>query len=438
MFSLLLAGKVHALCGDGTRESSEQCDDGNLVTGDGCDALCRLTCEAVNDPMISHTCGHGTHGPFVSLGAQSYPGFIYTDISASHTYFTLTLSGEPGANRSGVIYAPGITGVYAFFLKEPYAFSIYDSEDAEVPLLMEHAVTCVGSDSLTWVKVYQLGTSFYDVVFGPTQGALASVAVEFVGDRNDALYWDRDGDGRGGDLRGAGWCRYDDLDPNLISSLSRSTDCDDDDPAIHAGATELCDGKDNDCSGDGDVGAEGLCDEDADGAACIEAGEVTRCGCARDTDCERGASCNVAAQRCERISGSGGASGASGDGGTGEEGGAGGERGRVTGGTGGTSGTVPGGTVAGASGDTSDAGHSGMSDESGGTSGTAATAGSAGSGGGAGRAGAAGAASAGAPETSDSGCGCRAATSNPTSAGLGVLGAVFLGFVRRRRSRLEA
>ena len=28
-------------CGNGTREFTEQCDDGNLVEGDGCDALCR-------------------------------------------------------------------------------------------------------------------------------------------------------------------------------------------------------------------------------------------------------------------------------------------------------------------------------------------------------------------------------------------------------------
>lgn len=31
-----------AVCGDGTREAAEECDDGNLTAGDGCDATCQV------------------------------------------------------------------------------------------------------------------------------------------------------------------------------------------------------------------------------------------------------------------------------------------------------------------------------------------------------------------------------------------------------------
>src|SRR5690606_29193379 len=29
-------------CGDGTRDSDEECDDGNALSGDGCDARCKM------------------------------------------------------------------------------------------------------------------------------------------------------------------------------------------------------------------------------------------------------------------------------------------------------------------------------------------------------------------------------------------------------------
>ncbi|HSA58872.1 MAG TPA: DUF4215 domain-containing protein, partial [bacterium] len=38
-------GAVEAdLCGDGTVQAPEECDDGNEINADGCDAFCRLEC----------------------------------------------------------------------------------------------------------------------------------------------------------------------------------------------------------------------------------------------------------------------------------------------------------------------------------------------------------------------------------------------------------
>jgi len=64
--TLVLASKgpsvaCHVVCGDGIREGAEACDDGNLVSGDGCDANCTPT-----------GCGNGikTHGEQCDDGNQ--------------------------------------------------------------------------------------------------------------------------------------------------------------------------------------------------------------------------------------------------------------------------------------------------------------------------------------------------------------------------------
>lgn len=38
------------MCGDGVRQHGEQCEDGNLVDGDGCSSLCQIE---------SFVCGNG-------------------------------------------------------------------------------------------------------------------------------------------------------------------------------------------------------------------------------------------------------------------------------------------------------------------------------------------------------------------------------------------
>src|SRR5262245_17057818 len=36
------SGSSGGVCGDGQRSDTEQCDDGNLVSGDGCSSICTL------------------------------------------------------------------------------------------------------------------------------------------------------------------------------------------------------------------------------------------------------------------------------------------------------------------------------------------------------------------------------------------------------------
>ena len=75
----------------------------------------------------------------------------------------------------------------------------------------------------------------------------------------------------------------------------KSSDCDDTDPAIHAGATELCDGLDNDCVGGADFDGAGEVDSDGDGIlSCLDCddsdpenfpGNMERCD-GQDNDCD--------------------------------------------------------------------------------------------------------------------------------------------------------
>lgn len=63
------------VCGNGSIEGSEQCDDGNTVGGDGCDADCRVECAVVLKPKLTITklntpptfFGAGSGGPGSAL-----------------------------------------------------------------------------------------------------------------------------------------------------------------------------------------------------------------------------------------------------------------------------------------------------------------------------------------------------------------------------------
>lgn len=396
--ALLAAAPANAVCGDGVWEVDEPCDDGNDVANDACNQ-CRLSCERIVVSLTNHTCGHGAQGPFVSAPAQSYPGVIFSEVSESHTYFTLTMSGEPGQNRSAALYGPGVDGLYAFYLKEPYPFSVLSPAGQAVPLLFEHEVSCAGAGagSLTWVKVYELSSQdTYTLAFGPIEGAIVAFAGELMedlrGGRPNPRFWNRDGDEYGGALAGLGACDYGEY-RDAVSNVPG--DCDDRDANTHPGAPEVCDGVDNDCSADDDAGAEGLCDDDDAGAACVDAGAEIRCGCAADADCTGEATCNAAVQRCEAASGSGGAS--FGEGGRGDAGEAAVAGAPNDAGRGGSS--VAGASESGKPGAGGEPSESGRGDE----------------------------------RASDSGC-SYSPRRGPSSAGLGLLAAVALGLLRRRRS----
>ncbi len=82
------------------------------------------------------------------------------------------------------------------------------------------------------------------------------------------------------DLPDVPWDIPGDMDGDGYRSdhLRRGTDCDDTDPAIYPGATEICDGTDQDCDGevDEDAGSSWYPDEDGDGWGAVGV-EITAC-----------------------------------------------------------------------------------------------------------------------------------------------------------------
>jgi cysteine-rich repeat protein len=246
----LFADVASASCGDGVFEPEmEDCDDGNQQDGDGCDSDCYVECVEIGLAATDHTCGHGAFGPFVSVTAQAYESsssFIYSDVNAHHTYFTVAMSGMPGANQSAVLYYPVVSGVFAIYMREPFELQVLDDLARPQPVVLEHAVsTCVVGSSITWVRVYALSdTVEYRLVFGAGELTDHALAIEYLPSFISPWYRDADGDGQGGvELVAESWCR---APPPYSAS---DADCDDTNSVVFSGGVEVCDESDNDCDG---------------------------------------------------------------------------------------------------------------------------------------------------------------------------------------------
>jgi cysteine-rich repeat protein len=353
-FALLMPRASTAACPDGAWqvEDGEACDDGNTAPGDGCDADCQVECSEVREAATELTCGRGAFGPFTTEPAQVYPGFIFTDISAPNTYFTLTLGDEMGVDHHGVIFYPTISGDFAIYLKTNFPLTLRDSVTGEaVPVFLEHAISsCSVADSLTWVKTFKdLSDQVqYILDIGPTAEATVSVTIEYLASFDRPWHRDTDQDTFGGDLIGQSWCTAPD------AYLPDGGDCDDTNADVHPEAAELCNGLDDNCDSTADVENTGLCDTTATGSICLNTGPLVSCGCQTNADCSASLQCNPATHQCAEPSAGGGGTGAAGETGTaaaGESGaggeeptaGAAGEPSVEAGGTGGTGGKMTGG-----------------------------------------------------------------------------------------------
>jgi hypothetical protein len=136
----------------------------------------------VADPVITHTCAHASFGPFQSVAAQAYPGFVFTDISASHTAFNISLPASGTAYEGAVLYGPGVSGRYAFFTTPGATLSVLDGAGVPVPLAIEAAVPAALCGAMEHVAVYALDSSqIYTVVHGPSASSTVQTIVEFIG-----------------------------------------------------------------------------------------------------------------------------------------------------------------------------------------------------------------------------------------------------------------
>lgn len=270
--SLLEATPAWAACGDDVLDSEgEECDDGNSNAADGCSPECLIEeCLEVDGAATGHTCQHGSFGPFATVQGFAYPGSVFGNVSTPHTYFTMTLNGELGNNRSAIEFMPVVNDSYAIYLKKPYPMEFRTPDGEPVPIRFEHAVTtCEVADSLTWVRVYGplTASTSYIVDVGPWEEAEVSFAFESLGSFSSEYFLDRDGDGFNGDAPAA----FSPCVPDEPFEASAGDDCDDDAADIHPGAPETCDGIDADCDGE-ELPAGQSCDMDGTGGSAGSAG----------------------------------------------------------------------------------------------------------------------------------------------------------------------
>jgi len=123
-----------AVCGNGIAELPEQCDDGNLTTGDGCSSECTLEAGGVVDNCPGQ--------PFVLTGA---PGAVRKMSFAGNT----ALEGAPTQQSVGCFYWQGPNMVYA--LKSDVSGSVAAHLTAGYSKANLHARSDCGAST------YQLG-----------------------------------------------------------------------------------------------------------------------------------------------------------------------------------------------------------------------------------------------------------------------------------------
>lgn len=65
--------EVSAICGDGTLDPAEECDDGNVISGDGCETDCRLSCRSTDECIDDNPCTDDICGPVGAGRACLHP-----------------------------------------------------------------------------------------------------------------------------------------------------------------------------------------------------------------------------------------------------------------------------------------------------------------------------------------------------------------------------
>jgi cysteine-rich repeat protein len=308
LLTLLASPRIAAAaCGDGTFEpESEECDDGNRTATDGCGPSCQIECTEVGAAATEHTCLHGSFGPFATLAAQSFPGFVFSEVSTPHTYFTIQLGGEQNVGHRAVVFAPTATGAFGIYMKTNFPLVLRDSSGSIMPPYLEHAISgCSVPDALLWVKTFKLldESETYTLDIGPVDAPSVSFAIENLGGFSRQWYADKDGDGFGGTLVAESWCQA------PLAYDFDGDDCNEQDPLVNPEAPEVCNGVDDNCDFTEDLELPNLCTTSASGSVCLAKANRLVCGCFTNAECATGATCDPQSKTCQEPLGEGGAPG---------------------------------------------------------------------------------------------------------------------------------
>jgi hypothetical protein len=192
--------------------------------------------------LVEHSCFHTTFGPFVEVVAEM--GETATaatpNVDTVHTYYSVRLT----PNVVNVVtYRPERTGNWVLFREADLPQRVLRADGSEVPVLLSHAVpSCSG---LPEARVFPLEAGQrYRILLGPTPRAQTFVELEKVSDFDTVHGRDADGDGFGTDAETL-------TTPCVPPAgyVANVSDCADDEKVVHPGATEECNGVDDDCDG---------------------------------------------------------------------------------------------------------------------------------------------------------------------------------------------
>jgi cysteine-rich repeat protein len=252
---------VPTSCGDGyvDKGNSEECDDHNDVIGDGCDN-CRFTCakdDTCDDgdlcngketcDLSKHVCKSGT------AAADDSPCTI--------------LGGAAGACNGGTCAKIGCGNMIVTSGEDCDDGNAVDGDgcDNDCTFSCKTDADCDDGDACNGTQSCNTSTHICtDAVVVSCDDGLACTTDSCdpkLGCVHDKI--DGDGDGH-----------------------TCSDDCDDSDPATYVGASETCDGKDNDCNGLADDGmvVMSTCYPDGDGDGFgAKDGAITACTCPSGT-----------------------------------------------------------------------------------------------------------------------------------------------------------
>lgn len=137
----------------------------------------------VGEETIEHACAHAQLGPFQSTPAQSYPGFVFSDVNAPHTSYSVQLPGGAAPYEGAVLYQPAVSGQFAFFVTPETALVVYDSAGQVVAPVGDAPVDpalCAAMDHVSVLVLSDAET--YTVVLGPSASPSPSVIVEYLGE----------------------------------------------------------------------------------------------------------------------------------------------------------------------------------------------------------------------------------------------------------------
>lgn len=182
-YSLMaLLGLVSA-CASSTGEYTEaQYEQGGSLGSVGAALEEEEEC-LVPTELLEHTCQHAQFGPFASVSAQVYPGFVFTDISPSHTAYNLTLPSAVSVYQGAVLYSPFTSGDYAFFTAPAATVTVFDSAGNPATLEREGLTDPAVCGAIEKASVFHLELfETYTVVYGPQAQLGVQAMVEYLGE----------------------------------------------------------------------------------------------------------------------------------------------------------------------------------------------------------------------------------------------------------------